>query len=452
MLLTTEQVNALAPDSSSQANAKKYGVAGRWSNAGRTETAAWGECAGSGMTPYQTSIDFSDLATKCSCPSRKYPCKHALGLMWLIATNPAGLPECESPSWWAAEWLDKRAEKAAKKDERAAARKDAPVDEKARAKRQAQRGERVAQGIDGLELWLTDVVRNGLGTLEADGLAECNQQARRLVDSQAPGLASWLRSIADLPGSLPDWPDAMLGHLGRMQLLVHAYRRLDELPADLQEDVRRLIGFNTAKDDVASGGEQVSDTWVVLGQREEFDERLRAQRTWLSGRRSGRIALVMQFAPAMGIYKELIAPGSEFDADINYYPGAWPQRALISDRRGMGEIISGEMPGFDSFASMLDHVAAALAKQPWTNRFGGALRQVVPVPPAANATSRALWQLVDRNGRCLPLAPGDHWQLLAASGGRPVDVAIEWNHRHLTAMAMMADGRYRTLGAGADHA
>ena len=29
--------------------------------------------------------DLRDLGSKCTCPSRKFPCKHVLGLLWLNA-------------------------------------------------------------------------------------------------------------------------------------------------------------------------------------------------------------------------------------------------------------------------------------------------------------------------------------------------------------------------------
>ncbi|GHT17140.1 hypothetical protein FACS189429_0580 [Bacteroidia bacterium] len=45
----------------------------------------WGECAGSGKSPYACSADFADPLTpifRCNCPSRQIPCKHTLGLLY----------------------------------------------------------------------------------------------------------------------------------------------------------------------------------------------------------------------------------------------------------------------------------------------------------------------------------------------------------------------------------
>jgi len=48
----------------------------------------FGECTGSGKNPYICSCDFikPDAPThRCSCPSRQFPCKHCLGLMYACA-------------------------------------------------------------------------------------------------------------------------------------------------------------------------------------------------------------------------------------------------------------------------------------------------------------------------------------------------------------------------------
>lgn len=78
---TTEQVEGAAPDSSSIAAARKLARPGPWSDTGSSETLLWGKCQGSGRTPYQVSVDLTGPAFRCSCPSRKFPCKHALALM-----------------------------------------------------------------------------------------------------------------------------------------------------------------------------------------------------------------------------------------------------------------------------------------------------------------------------------------------------------------------------------
>src|SRR5215207_2458274 len=48
----------------------------------------FGECKGSGKDNYQPSADFADPAKpvyRCTCPSRQFPCKHSLALLYAFA-------------------------------------------------------------------------------------------------------------------------------------------------------------------------------------------------------------------------------------------------------------------------------------------------------------------------------------------------------------------------------
>lgn len=87
---TQEQILALAPDANSAKNGKALATSSKWSFLGCNDKAVWGECQGSGKKPYQTQIDLTQLAFKCSCPSRKFPCKHGIGmfLLFSLARSP----------------------------------------------------------------------------------------------------------------------------------------------------------------------------------------------------------------------------------------------------------------------------------------------------------------------------------------------------------------------------
>ena len=85
MELTSESVLALAPDASSVKAAQALLKPGQWPTLGFNENAVWGECKGSGSKPYQVEADLSGPVFKCTCPSRKFPCKHSLALLLLLA-------------------------------------------------------------------------------------------------------------------------------------------------------------------------------------------------------------------------------------------------------------------------------------------------------------------------------------------------------------------------------
>ena len=429
MNLTADQVLALAPDSSSAAAGRKLASPRDWRNLGRSDRALWGECQGSAL--YQVRVDLSDLSAKCSCPSRKFPCKHSLGLMLLSASGP--MAASEEPEW-VRDWMERRASAATKKEKK----EPQEPDPKAQEARAEKRHERVRRGLEGLEVWLADLARNGLAAVEAQPPSFWEAPAARMVDAQAPGLASRLRRMAGFPGSGSDWPARLLRELGQLALLVHAYNRLDELDPLLREDVRRLVGFSLSQEEVAAGGETVTDRWAVVGQRTDDDERVRVQRNWLLGENTGRHALVLQFAVGESApFPALFVPGSRFEGDLAFWPGAWPQRALVKERRGTQETLR-ELPGTASIPDFLETVADALARLPWVDRFLCAVRGVIPVQGDT-------WRIADRDGAELPLARGDHWLLLALSGGRPIDLAGEWDGDELIPLGMMAGGAYHLL-------
>jgi hypothetical protein len=437
--LTAEQVATLAPDAASLAAGKKLAAGRDWSNVGHDARALWGECKGSAL--YQVRVDLSDLSAKCTCPSRKFPCKHALGLLLKAAADPAAVAAVDAPDW-VEEWLARRGAAAEKKERKKADAAAAPVDEKAQARRVEKRAERVDEGLATLDLWLADLVRTGLAGIADRGADVWESQAARLVDAQAPGLAARVRRIGEIPRSAPDWGKRVLVELGRITLLTEAYRRADALDVALRDDVRSLVGWTLRDEDVIARGTAVDDRWLVIGQRTEDDGRIRVQRTWLLGLDSARYALVLQFAVGPAPFGESWITGTCIAARVRYWPSAHHSRALVEERRGTPERWAGEPVGFAGFHELLGATASALAAQPWLDRFPCVVRDVRPARTAARA-----WHLLDAAGRALPLAPRDHRRLLALSGGHPVHVAAEWDGDALLPLAALAGGALERLSA-----
>lgn len=436
MDLSLDQVTALAPDANAAAAAKKLAQPAVWKNLGRSAQALWGECQGSAL--YQVRVDLADLASKCSCPSRKLPCKHSLALLYLAAGQRDRVPEADPPGWLT-EWLARRAETAAKKQKKAAAAPAAP-DPAAQARRAERRLERVAEGLDALDLWMSDLVRNGLGAVETQGSDLWERQAARLVDAQVPAVASRVRRMAEIPRSSPDWPQRLLLELGRLALLTHAFRRLDTLEPELGEEVRQLLGWTVSREELAARGERVPDEWLVLGQWVDEDGRLRVQRNWLRGTATGRDALVLQFAPGTGPFPETLVPGTRITADLAFWPSTYPLRALVAERRGGASPWTRPLPGHAGVGDFLAAVANALARQPWVEHFPCVLRDVTPAV-AADGT----WHVVDRAGESLPLKGAEHWRLLALSGGAPLDLAGEWDGDRLLPLGAVVLEQYEVL-------
>ncbi|MFE3767066.1 SWIM zinc finger family protein [Streptomyces sp. NPDC059104] len=421
--LTAEQVLALAPDDASRKAGGKLGGEGSWSQTGGSASGAvWGLCRGSGSTPYRTVVDLTGPAYKCSCPSRKFPCKHALGLLLLRAGPGVGDPVA-APEW-AGEWL-------AGRTARAERRTDGPVDAEAARKRAERRAGRVGAGVAELERRLADVLGEGLAGQERTGYAGWEETAARMVDAQAPGLASRVRELGAIPGCGAGWPARMLEEFALLHLLDRAWLGVSGLPEPLAATVRSRVGLPQPAE-----GEAVGDHWLVLAQYDSVsaDGRLTTRRTWLWGLGSGRPALVLDFGPP-GRPPELALPvGLALEAEVRFRPGSAGLRGDLGDRT-----VTAAAPGVPAGVSTgeaLEAYGAALREDPWLESWPVVLGPVIPIPGEAGDGT---WQIADVEGTsALPvnLAPGRSrsglWQLAALSGGGPVTVFGECGHRGFT--------------------
>lgn len=429
---SNEHVLSLAPDQASLKAAGKLSGPAPWTGAGWGAGALWGECRGSGSKPYLPCVDLAGPAYTCTCPSRKFPCKHVLGLLLLWSAGSATVAvEAEQPAR-VAEWLAKRRESAGQRAVRQAGRREAGRDDPAAARRAAQRASRVAAGATELRLRLADGIRHGLADHSA-GAAGWEEVAARMVDAQAPGLAGRVRELAHTP------QDGLLEEYALLHLLAGAYGRVDELPAPLAATVRTRVGFATAADELLAGP-TVRDRWHVLGSRDTADDRLTTRRIWLRGTKTGRPALLLSFGSA-GRAPELALPtGRVLEAELAFHPGARPLRAVLGTRHGEpGTASDGPPPGIRPAEAVAGY-GAAVADDPWLEAWPTVLADVVPVLGPDG------WQLTDGRG-ALPVRRGSApeqalWRLAALSAGHPLTVFGEYGHQGFAPVtAWSADGR-----------
>ncbi|WP_026257727.1 SWIM zinc finger family protein [Actinopolymorpha alba] len=439
-----DQVLALASDASSHLAAQSVATAERWSGTGWSSHTGvaqepagpvyvWGECQGSGARPYRTCVDLSEPAYYCSCPSRKLPCKHALAL--LLLWSDSSVQATDDRPAWVSEWAAKRSERVERKAGRAP---DAPVADPAAVERRArQREERVAAGLAEFDRWLRDQVRGGLAGAARASYRDWDAVAARLVDSQAGSVGAWVSRLAAVPASGEGWPGRLLEEYALLRLLTVAYGRLSDLEEPLRATVRTRVGFTTRQEEIRSGT-PVRDHWQVVGQRVIDLDRLVTRRTWLRGIRTGTMALLLAFAPPGQPMEAPLVVGTTIDADLAFYPGALPVRAVIAERYAMP---APTRPPGDTVAGALASYADALARDPWLDTWPVVLADVVP-------TLSPTWAVVDSTGAALELHPAveDPWPLVGLSGGHPVTIAAEWTPRGLTPLtAWSPDGEVVTL-------
>ncbi|HBB31460.1 MAG TPA: hypothetical protein DDZ80_04065 [Cyanobacteria bacterium UBA8803] len=426
---TTEQILTLAPDASSAKSGKDLATLRKWQELGTNEEAIWGKYQGSGSQPYQTQIDLLETAFKCNCPSHKFPCKHGLGLFLLRLNQPDAFTQNQPPDW-VHDWIDSRRQKQAKKGESSKV-----TDLAAQAKRAAKREEKVTAGVQELDLWLRDLVRQGLAVLPGQDYTFWDTKAARMVDAQAPGLARQLQEMSGIPHSGAGWQERFLERLGRLYLLLEGFQRLETLPSATQADIRTAIGWTQKEEFTPSS--KVRDRWRILGQRVEQQDQLRTQRTWLQGQQTQKSALVLNYAYGNQPLDNSLIPGTVIDAELGFFESAYPLRSLIEARHAPPLPLL-EMPGAEAIATALAQYTKAIACQPWLDQFPLTLQTVIP------QRYKNGWALRDSTNHLLPLTPSfaKGWQLLALSGGHPINVFGEWHGDRFLPLSTLAENKF----------
>lgn len=426
-MLTPDQITAIAPDAASLKAGRDLGSPRKWQSLGGDEETLWGLAMGSGKEPYQTRVSLIDFATKCSCPSRKFPCKHALGLMFISAGEPGALTQQERPPW-VSEWLDSRAAREEKSASRAAEKSSAPVDEKAAEKRRQQRESRISEGVVLLRQNLLDLVRDGLAASAARDPSTWENLARRMIDSQAPGLAGNLRHIGDTVLRDPQVDIELPLELGRLYLLLQTITHSAGITdSGIRAEMLAQIGGKSSQPETPP--ESVEDEWFVAGRRVEERDRLITSATWMMGIRSGRWARVLRFAPFPQTVVEPWPLGATVKTTLTFQPGLLALRATPVDD-GHAAMVAPPFPRDNLMDGLLDRFAAALAANPFLR----SLPFLMKLSPLEQNH-----HLADSSGKSLPWHTTTDGALRVdcICGGAPALMCGEWDGRAIRLLAIL---------------
>lgn len=397
MLMTTwteESIRNLVNDAGALRDGQKLAQPPKWTSFGRDDAMAWGAIKGSGALPYQVSIDLSDMGSKCSCPSRRFPCKHAVALMLLVVAD--AVPRRDDPPDGVKTWLANRQRKrdaAENPPETSPDTKKAP-DPAKQAKTEAARLKKVEAGVGELRLFLEDTVRRGLSDARIKDYNYWDKIAGRMVDAQMSPIAKRLRDLGGLPyRKKNDWLGDLVAEVSRLYALTEAYLKRETLSDGLRADVQVAIGFTVKQDDILANYPAVTDRWKIVGQIRQHEDSLIERRTWLYGETTRRYALILEFAHSSRPFTESYTVGHVFEGDVVYYPSAYPLRVAVK-RTGISQRNTQFLTDWpDSVDAILDEFSAALALNPFLERIPVAAHRMYPTPS---------W-LTDSQARRLPM-------------------------------------------------
>jgi hypothetical protein len=410
--LTEAQIFSLSPDESSKKAGLGLANPLKWLTRGANEQAIWGECQGSGSKPYQTQIDLNNIAFKCSCPSRKFPCKHGIGLALLHARQPGIFTESEAPAW-VTEWTNNRSEK----EEKKTGKKDKPIDEAAQLKRLQAREQKVADGIEDLLVWIKDIVRNGILGMPEKSYAFWDGMAKRLVDAQAPGLAGMIRTLSNTDFYHEGWQTYFLDNLIAIYIVAKGYQHRLELDPALYQEIKNWIGFTVNQEELRDQS-GVKDTWLVTAKHIYEDENFTVERNWLYGTSSKQDALVLQFTGKGQTAPVLLSPAMYVEAELVFFPSVSAQRAVIKSHIVSEPIHAAEI--FRSWKDVAERETATSSAFPVRNERMYSIAGLLPVE------YNGRWWLKDSSDDMMVIKEGyaGIWKLLSLSGGDALDMVV----------------------------
>ena len=430
-----EQIYALAPDEASKKAGKGLASPSKWITRGINEQALWGECQGSGSKPYQAQVDLSSIAFKCSCPSRKFPCKHGLGLMLLNVQRPDLFTDPTVPAW-VSDWISKRSEK----EEKKVTTSDKPIDETAQTKRHEARTQKVSAGIQELQIWLKDIIRNGILAIPEKEDNYWDNMGRRMIDAQAPGLAAMVKTLGETKFWEDGWQSKFMDNLLRLFMVTESYQNLELVSPELRQDILRTIGFITSLEELKTQ-EGIKDTWLVLGKETNAVGALTTEQNWLFGLQSKKYALILQFYPKGQPVELSLIPGTYFNAELVFFPSAVPYRSLIKTQTGLTTALSTEVKGFADWRELALHETKVTGLLPFHSDMPVVAQQLSPIKIQQE------WWLKDQKGYLCKISPAfKHlWKLLALSGGDPLTIAIIGKENNYLPIGVWHENTYKPL-------
>jgi hypothetical protein len=339
LTLTEDAVHRLAPDDDAVRSARSLVKDRKYLNTGASADGSWllGQCKGSGAKPYQVSVDFaepSNPVVRCSCPSRKQPCKHGLGLLLLYAQSPAEFAEMEPP----ADLVAKREKKAARAAK--AAEPDEPAEAKPRKVNKAAQDKKVKlqrEALDLLEKLLVDLASGGQW-YEETHLERLSEQSKRLGDADLKAAMHVLNGLVVLGGTADLADEERLARgadlIGRLWATVQKGRNYldgklagDESQAEADAVVEDVLGRVWKLTELQEKGYVKKDLALLELAYEHNDDQARRERVEVSHLlelNDGSIYQAVAYRPFKGM--QYVAEQPSYTqpltvAQAAYYPG-----------------------------------------------------------------------------------------------------------------------------------
>gem|GEM_PF-6805956 len=288
-----------------------------------------------------------------------------------------------------------------------------------------RRLKRIAEGAEAGRAWLEVVFRSGLGS--GSVLEGFSDLEKRMVDSQAAGLARKFRLLGELRNTSADWQDRFVEEAGLLYLLLDSFLRLDSFPEAMQQEIMRTVGI-TVDSRVLNALPIQEDLWDLVVQREFKEGRLVARRSWCYGRSSQRWVCVQHYRIVNQPFEPNLMLGQGYRMALTMYPGSAQTRAAVKSYERV-ELVPPLGGCFDDTAK---EYADLLGRFPWAEQIAGS----VCINGLVQEGDR--WYAQDLEGTWFPVKadPLGIWRVVAYSGSKRVTLFGEWDGREFYASSV----------------
>ena len=392
-ILSEQEIRPLAPNDSAFRNGKKISDSGAFTErfCSKDDSYYAGSCKGSGKSLYQVSACFEEgkaPVIRCSCPSRQFPCKHGIALLFEIAAGK-DFAETEIP-----EDIVKKQEKLKKRDEKKSEEKAEPAEGKPQTKKKSASGqtafrkktEKQLEGLALLDEALSRRMKLGLlsgltNTKEEDALL-----IKRLGDSYLSGPQQLFKRFTFLLSEA----GAAREQAKKERLLRGAVRELEKL----RTLVRRGSAYLTERLEAKAGEPDANPLYDALGGVRKKEE-LEALGLTLSERALLQLAFEVRYDEAKREFLDLghwisLSDGTLY-REMNFRPLSaknYIAEKDSSDRRLRAERFP-YYPAFPGEAARI-RLEDATAEQPEAADFERIIGFAVPIAQAVKQAAKAL--------------------------------------------------------------
>ncbi len=183
----------------------------------------------------------------------------------------------------------------------------------------------------------------------------------------------------------------------------------------------------------------IVDHWLVLGRQTEQEGDITVQRNWLYGLESRQFALILNFAYRTQTVDLSLVPGTAMEAELVFYPGNFPLRALLKER--IRTVAFPEVPGLTDWQAVANQYAVHSSISPWLYQWPVIVADITLLPLEKQ------WLLKDTTNRVALLDKKFEklWKVLAYGGGHPLTMCFIRENDHFLPLGLWYKERYVAL-------